>query len=98
MVLMFGGSTCCPAYRFTIGPRCSGFSAKKLELTWSSHAYHRMSTLFTEPASSTYFGSERTGDVVERASRLHEYLKENTSGRTINLIGHSMVSQLSLAK
>lgn len=42
--------------------------------------------------SFTYSDFERTGAVVERARRLHEYLKENTSGRMINLIGHSMVS------
>jgi triacylglycerol lipase len=52
--------------------------------------------LILDPASFTHFYSHRTGAVTERAGRLHEYLKENASGRAVNLIGHSMVNQLSL--
>jgi triacylglycerol lipase len=48
-------------------------------------------------ASFIHDNSHRTGAVVERATRLHEYLKENASGCTINLIGHSMVGLSPLA-
>jgi len=51
--------------------------------------------LIPNPADFTDFYFHSTGGVVERAERLHEHLKENASGRAINLIGHSMASQLS---